>query len=142
MSSDKTKECSQLMTLKQFEWFKILPNKTPIQFGHSYISGINVLSTPFECIGTRVPGGLYFTQKQYLENFLKDGTVVHAVWFPENDNKLTQEYEKNLFSKTDDTSLTTHLLNHCWFGIKVQLKSIQTIRFYRMQLRVPTIQNY
>ena len=65
-------------------YYKVL-KRDGVQKGFRYQWGIvNVLDKPFQVEGSCVPGGLYFTTLEYIDDFFSYGDDIVEVFFPDD----------------------------------------------------------
>lgn len=65
------------------------------QFDYKYHIGFNKLLTPFQKYGSCVPGGLYFTDIEHIENFYPHGTILCEVYLPMDEPDFECVPDKN-----------------------------------------------
>ena len=68
--------------------FYKVTTRDEIHHGFSYQDGENVLIEPFAEEGSCCSGGLYFTDKTNLHNFLSYGVWIREITLPLNDERL------------------------------------------------------
>lgn len=75
-------------------FFKVT-NQNEIHKGFCYKDGINVDRVAFQPIGSCVPGGLYFTDRDHIHDFFSYGVWLREVTLPsyDPDFKIVQDFE-------------------------------------------------
>jgi hypothetical protein len=67
-------------------YYKVL-DKSLKSHDYQYIIGLNDINIPFQFLGSCVPGGLYFTTVEYIDQFLSFGDYIFQVNLPEVDSR-------------------------------------------------------
>jgi hypothetical protein len=66
-------------------YYKIT-NETENHYNYQYSNNLNILSTPFNKTGSCVPGGFYFTTKEFIHKFYDYGINIRKISLPYEDS--------------------------------------------------------